>query len=134
MNPVSLDIATYLQDQSIGTIGTDIFVGYMPDTTDITSNVVSVYDTGGDNPHWDETTFIERRPTFQVACRNNQYLTGHNEIETIRNTLNNLSDYDAVDSRYIVVHVQGDILYAGVDDKSRHLFTCNFNTIRTSST
>ncbi|MBD3405119.1 MAG: hypothetical protein GF411_03165 [Candidatus Lokiarchaeota archaeon] len=133
MRPVSLDIANYLQDQSVGTIGTDIFVGYMPDTNEISNNVIAIYDTGGGDPHWDELNFVERYPTFQIAIRNNQYIAGYNRIETVRSTLNNLTDHTATDSRYLVLHAKSDILYAGVDDKGRHIFTLNFRTIRTDS-
>jgi hypothetical protein len=75
------DIARYLQDNSVGTVGTNIFKSYVPKTPD---NLVAVIDTGGpeqdpDIPH--------EFATFQVFVRNSNYQLGRAKVDAVMDAL-----------------------------------------------
>jgi Bacteriophage minor capsid protein len=72
------DVATYLEDNAIGTIATDLFYSYYPDTD---SAIVAVLDTGGSQPDPDIPTF---EPTFQIIIRSTDYARGKAKAMAIR--------------------------------------------------
>ncbi len=58
------DIGTYLQTVGkIGTVGSNIFLGTMPDTP---TNCLAIYDTGGPMPERNTPMFL---PSFQILIR-----------------------------------------------------------------
>lgn len=60
------DVAEYLEDQSIGTIGTSIFVGYMPDAP---AKCLTVYEYAGMEPERTHDGRVVRRPGLQIRAR-----------------------------------------------------------------
>lgn len=75
-------IALYLQSQSVGTLGTDLFYSYNPDTSSLP--IVAVIDTGGIQPSKDVPT---KHPTFQVFIRAADYVTGKTKLDAVRSAL-----------------------------------------------
>lgn len=71
------DFASYLQDQGVGTVGTDIFVNQLPDTP---ANCIAVYATGGINI---EKEVPVSDDTIQVIVRNKDNSTCTTKAEAV---------------------------------------------------
>lgn len=123
METLLTDLATYLQAQSIGTMGTNLFIsGFAGDTDD----QVALIGTGGVEPYKDIPV---ARPTVQVSIRNKSYEAGIAKAYEIFNLL------DQADDRLVLKAGGVDVMqvnalsepnYLGADNSSRHLFTINF--------
>lgn len=74
------EIAEYLEDQGLGTQGTDLFYGYLPDNSEFPA--ILVRDTGGTKPDQDITEI--HNPTFQIFIRAESYATGKVKLAAIR--------------------------------------------------
>ncbi len=130
MNPASEDMKdALLADSGLGLVfGTDLFVGPMPDGTD---TCVGVFDTGGFD---EEANYTYERPTIQVRSRGDVdgYRTAMIRAQDIKEVLRAVSNETLNSTRYVQVWPQGDIIYAGRDEKSRPIFTVNFRIHRTN--
>lgn len=76
------EIAYFLQSLGIGTVGTDIFFSYNPDTG--STPMIAVLDTGGITPSPDLPT---KHPTFQVFIRAATYSAGKAKLDAVRSGL-----------------------------------------------
>lgn len=95
MNAPSVDIKDILEaESSLGlTFITNLFVGKEPATPD---NCVTIYDTPGMAPDItlkgkSEDSQNLKRPSIQVRVRNNNYVTGWNLINDIKEVLHLIS-------------------------------------------
>jgi len=90
------DIGDYLEEQSIGTVGTDIFLSEMPDTPDTCISIYRNEDTaveriaGIDMPS-DRLAGI-KRPRFKVAVRASSYDSAMTLAKTIEDELVRIGD------------------------------------------
>ena len=84
------DVADYLEDQGGGTVATDLFCGYFPDSPD---DCMAVIDTGGSQPDKDLPT---KDPTFQVMIRSSDYPTGRSKLDSVRSLLHQKSNVELV--------------------------------------
>lgn len=116
------DIADFLEDNSIGTVGTDIFVGQQPDSP---ANCVTVLDTGGQRPDIDLPT---KRPTFQVLVRNTNYANGAAKLLAIRNLLHNKYNATLVGggNYFYSINAISEGGHIGQDDIGNDEFSMNF--------
>ena len=94
------DIATYLQTNNLGTMGTNLFLGTEPDLPD---SATTLYDTGG-NPA--EMRLSDLRRTVQIRVRDMSYSSGETRIWAIYNLL------DTPDSRFIVMNGRKTVVRA----------------------
>jgi len=80
------DIGTYLQTKNKGTMGTDIFLGLMPDQPD---NCIALFEYAGSPPdlHWNG-----EYPGLQVRVRNKSYAQGRAKIGEIMTLLHGLHE------------------------------------------
>ena len=78
------EIGAYLATQNVGTVGTDIFLGLMPDQPD---NCVSLFEYAGSPPdlHWNG-----EYPGLQVRVRNKSYAAARTKIGEIMTALHGL--------------------------------------------
>jgi len=78
------EIGTYLATKSIGTVGTDIFLGLMPDQPD---NCIALFEYAGSPPdlHWNG-----EYPGLQVRVRNKSYAAARTKIGKIMDELHGL--------------------------------------------
>lgn len=116
-------VATYLQAAGIGTLGTNLFKGHMPDSP---QDAIALFDTGGVAPYVDLPT---KKPTFQVLIRNASYLAGQTKLETIRAALHqkmetNLNVTSGTYFLYIFLISEGGAI--GKDANGLDLFSVNF--------
>lgn len=114
------DIASYLQTAGIGTLGTNLFASYMPDSVD---TAVCVLDTGGVMPDPDIPT---KSPTIQIFIRSADYATGKTKVDLVRATLHQLANTQ-VGSTYIYYCLaQSEGGHIGRNERGLDEFSMNF--------
>lgn len=118
------DIAAYLEDQSVGTVGTDIFMGTMPDTPD---SCIALYEYAGEPP--EQIGNIER-PGLQVRVRDPSYSAGRAKIESVVNALAGLYEQVLSGHRYLYIRAQQSPEAMGRDQSGREEFVVNFIVIK----
>lgn len=118
------DVADYLQQQGIGTRGTDLFVGRMPDEPDA---AVVLIDTGGGEP-----SLIDNidTPSWQVRVRAAAYPDAVAKAYAINDLLHGITESDlgavgATSHFHLVWAIQSPVSL-GQDDKQRSEFSQNF--------
>lgn len=117
------NLAQYLEDNSIGTVATDIFIGGLIDTPD---NQISINQTGGVEPNRENPI---KEPTIQILVRNTDYANALNKITAIYDLLHQANDSvvleaGGVDLMYCFALQEP--AYLLLDTSNRHIFTCNF--------
>jgi hypothetical protein len=117
---LATDIAEYLEDQSIGTVGTDIFVGQMPDTT---SNAIAIYEYAGTPP---ECVGHVENPRLVVRVRNTIYANARSKARDILYALHTKADSTIESHSYLYIRAVGSINYLGRDAENRVLFSIDF--------
>lgn len=118
------DVATYLQNNGIGTLGTNLFVGRLPDEPD-TCTAVFAY-AGFPMPlHWNG-----EQPGLQVLVRAPSYVQAQNLMEQIRGLLHGLSEQTLGTTRYLLVRAKQSPMLLQRDDGDRAIFVCNFDVIK----
>jgi len=118
------DVAQYLDDQSIGTLGTDLFYSYIPDNS--TAPVIMVRDTGGPEP--DQYIGDIKTPTFQVFIRSADYATGKDLLQQIRDLLHpTYNTYLVGGGVYFRrIHAQSEGGHIGRNEAGMDEFSINF--------
>lgn len=126
------EIAEYLEDQGVGTVGDDIFVGAQP-TDPILCTIVK--DTGGLPP--DKYVPI-KNPTCQIIARATTYLAAKNLVQASYDALVkkenfNLPNSDGSDDdggTYIYwIEALQEPAEIGRDKNDNWEFSCNFRLI-----
>lgn len=120
------DIADYLEDQSIGTVGTNIFVGNLPTNAPDDSVLVKV--TGGAAPdHYLPT----RMPSFQIYVRNSEYSAGTTKVEAIITAINKRTNLKLVTggNYFYYITLEGDYGHIGRDENERDEFSMNYSCL-----
>lgn len=119
----AMDIAAYLQTQALGTVGTNIFYGFLPDTPD---NAIAIYDTSGRPSELHEID----RPNFQVVVRNTSYANAASVIESIQALLQNVTNTTINSQFYASISNLQAPFSAGWDSEKRVEFKQNYVTIK----
>lgn len=119
----AMDIAAYLQTQAIGTVGTNIFYGYLPDAPD---NAIAIYDTAGRPSQIHEID----RPNFQVVVRNTSYSSAATTIQSIQALLQNITNTTINGQFYVDISNLQSPFSAGYDVEKRVEFRQNYVTIK----
>jgi len=118
------DIASYLQTAGIGTVGTSIFIGHMPDAP---TNCLALYQYAGEPPL--AVGEIES-PRLTVRVRNATYLNGQNKARDVLKALHTLGEVTINAHRYLYIRAAGSIAQLGKDHEGRALFTIDFIAIK----
>ncbi|TCS80377.1 minor capsid protein [Tepidibacillus fermentans] len=119
------DIALYLQQKGIGTIGTDIFKGQLPATPD---NAIALFEYAGEPQ--DLTDANLEYPGLQVLVRNKSYSAGRQKIEQVRNTLHGLTETVINNVRYLLIQAKQSPEALPRDESDRAIFVVNFRIIK----
>jgi hypothetical protein len=114
------DVAQYLQTAGLGTIGSDLFESYMPDTVD---TGICVLDTGGPAPDADLPT---HSPTFQVFIRGSNYITGRAKLDLVRSTLHQLANTQIGNTYFYYILAQSEGGHIGRNERGLDEFSINF--------
>lgn len=116
------DVADYLEAQGVGTVATNLFCGYLPESP---ATCISVLDTGGVQP---DRYLPTKDPTFQVFIRAVDYPTGKAKLDLVRAKLHQKANINLVTNQtyfyYIMAMSEGGHL--GKDELGRDLFSINF--------
>lgn len=114
------DIAQYLVDNGVGTIGTNIFKSYMPDTID---TGLAVLDTGGVQPDKELPT---KSPTFQVFVRGADYITGRGLLDSVRSVLHQTVNTTIGNTFFYYIQAQSEGGHIGRNERGIDEFSINF--------
>ncbi len=129
------EMADYLSTNGIGTQGTDLFYGFMPDTP---NTAVALYETGGlsaahgmaPSPGLAKA----ERPRLQVVARSTDYDVARLKIDAVWKLLDGLGDVVISGTRYLGVYAVSSPYPMGRDAEGRAFLTCNFDVTKSLST
>ena len=118
------DISTYLKDQGVGTPGTDMFLGLMPDQPD---NCVALFEYAGSPPdlHWEG-----EYPGLQVRVRNKGYAAARTKIGEVMEKLHGLHEQTLSGTRYLLIKARGSPEVLKRDANNRVELFVNFEIIK----
>lgn len=119
------DIGLYLQQKGIGIIGTDIFKGQLPTTSD---NAIALFEYAGEPQ--DLTDANLEYPSLQVLVRNKSYATGRQKIEQVRNILHGLTETTINNVRYLLIQAKQSPEALPRDENGRAIFVVNFRIMK----
>lgn len=125
-NPASFDIATFLADQAVGTVGTDIFVGREPSEPNF---VTTIYDAGGIAPN---PKFLRDEPQVQCRVRGeaNDYQNAWAKAQEIKDVLLGAQPQTLNGTDYVLFVQIGEIISLGYDDNNRVMIVSNWQLVR----
>jgi len=120
------EIGTYLQSQGIGNLGSDIFLGLMPDQPD---NCIALFEYAGSPPdlHWNG-----EYPGLQVRVRNKSYGAGRAKIGQVKRELHGLHETTLNGTRYLLIKARGSPEVLKRDAGNRVEWFLNFEIIKES--
>lgn len=123
-------LADKLTAASVATVGTNLFIGIMPNSPDV---CVSLYEYAGSPPlevMRDNDATLER-PSVQVLARasRNDYPTARDLISDVRDSLTSITDETIGNVRFLRVNQNSSINAVGTDDNDRPLFTLSLTTV-----
>jgi len=120
------EIGTYLQSQEVGTLGTDLFLGLMPDQPD---NCIALFQYAGSPPdlHWNG-----EYPGLQVRVRNKSYAAARAKIVEVAKKLHGLHEQTLSGTRYLLVKARGSPEVLKRDANNRVELFVNFEIIKES--
>jgi len=118
------DIGNYLQVQGIGTLGTNIFLGMIPDKPD---NCIALFEYAGSPPdlHWNG-----EYPGLQVRVRNKSYAAARTKIGEVMAALHGLHEQTLSGTRYLLIRARGSPEILKRDNNNRVELFVNFEIIK----
>ena len=118
------EIGAYLATKSIGTVGTDIFLGLMPDQPD---NCIALFEYAGSPPdlHWNG-----EYPGLQVRVRNKSYAAARTKIGEAMTALHGLHEQTLSGTRYLLIKARGSPEVLKRDNSNRVELFVNFEIIK----
>lgn len=120
----ALQIAKYLEDQSIGIVASGLYAEFLPDTPD---NAIAVFSTGGFNFDYSSVLSVDD-PTFQIRVRNTSQLAAYNKALDIYNVLQGLTSTTLDDGTHVIgiQALQSEPANIGRDAAQRPEYTINY--------
>jgi hypothetical protein len=121
-------IASYLQTSTYGTLGTNLFVGTMPESPDI---CVAVYERDGGSPamSFGPAAYSVDLTQIQVIVRGarEDYATARDKAKAIRDLLASVVETTLSGVRILRIHPLTAAFPLGPDPLDRPEFTMRFN-------
>lgn len=114
------DLAQYLVDMGLGTLGTTIFKSFMPDNAD---DALAILDTGGPEPDKELPT---KKPTFQVFIRGSDYPTGRAKLDLVRTYLHQVKNTTIGNTYFYYILAQSEGGHIGRNERGLDEFSINF--------
>jgi hypothetical protein len=123
-------IGDYLVTNSHGTLGTDIFLGTLPENPDA---CIAVYENAGSSPAFTMGTggIVIDYPMIQIICRagREDYPTARDKADNIRILLAQVLEQTISNVHVMRIEPMGSINQLGVDNKYRPLISVNFRCL-----
>lgn len=123
------DIATYLQQQGAGTVGTDIFKGFLPDQPD---NCIGLFEYAGSPTELTMGTgdAVLERPGLQVRARNKSYSAARSKLDEVVTALHGLANETLGGKRYLLIRANQSPESIGMDASNRNELVVNFSVLK----
>jgi len=123
-------VGDYLVTNSHGTLGTNIFLGTLPDSPD---SCIAVYENAGSSPTFTMGSGGIRidYPMLQIICRagREDYPTARDKAENIRVLLASVLEQSISGVHIMRIEPMGSVNLLGVDPKYRPLISVNFRCL-----
>ena len=118
------EIGAYLATQNVGTVGTDIFLGLMPDQPD---NCIALFEYAGSplDLHWNG-----EYPGLQVRVRDKSYAAARTKIGEVMEKLHGLHEQTLSGTRYLLIKARGSPEILKRDNNNRVELFVNFEIIK----
>lgn len=116
------EVAEYLEDNGVGTRGTDLFYSYLPGQA---GTATAILDSGGPKP---DESIPTKSPTFQVLVRAADYDTGKSKLDTIRGLLHQKRNVQLVSGGiyFYFIFAISEGGHIGRNDAGQDEFSINF--------
>lgn len=123
-------VGDFLVTNSQGSLGTDLFLGALPETPDA---CVAIYENSGSSPTFTMGTGGIRidYPMLQIICRatREDYPTARDKAESIRILLAAVLEQTISGIHVMRIEPMGSVNLLGVDPKYRPLISINFRCL-----
>lgn len=131
----AVDIATYLDTNGHGTVGSTLWVNKLPDRTGLSDNLIAVFDTAGFPPTnlMGNANIAFEHPGIQIRVRNQSAQTSQSKCYAIYLLLNGRSSFTGF-TDYLMMAARQFPFLMQVDDSDREHWICNFALTRRPST
>lgn len=116
-------IGSYLQSQSLGTPGVDLFYGSMPDSPDL---IICLYETTGYQPTMSFDDDNVEYPGLQIICRGTDYMETKDRINAIYKRLHGNINVNG----FMNFIAQQSPFSLGQDEQRRWEFSVNFKIVK----
>jgi len=125
---VEADIAAYLATKGYGTVGSTIFVNFLPPTPD---NCIIVSGYAGGAPMRTHDTSGNEAPSVQIRVRNTSTATARSKIQQIYNTLDGITNTTLSSTFYLGIEsINSGPIPMGKDENGRQEYSWNFSCLR----
>lgn len=129
------EVGTYLDTNvSALTLGTNLFLGLMPDTPAICA---SIYELTSMSPYFtmngSTSEPVLENPRVMLYVRHSVYSTGRALIETVWKQLNEVSDDTLSSVGYLRIAGLGSPEFLERDENFNVMFSCNFQVMKALS-
>lgn len=123
-------VGDYLVTNSLGTLGTDIFLGTLPEAPDA---CVAIYENAGSSPSFTMGSggIAIDYPMLQIICRagREDYPTARDKAESIRVLLAQVLEQSISGVYVLRIEPMGSVNQLGIDPKYRPLISVNFRCL-----
>lgn len=123
-------VGDYLVTNNLGTLGTNLFLGTMPETPD---ECVAVYENSGSAPAFTMGPggIVIDYPMLQIVARagREDYPTARDKAESIRILLASVLDSTISSVNIMRIEPMGSVNPLGVDSKFRPMVSVNFRCL-----
>lgn len=117
------DIGEYLEDLGVGTVGTNLFLGEMPESP---NSCIALYQYAGETPITTHDGGVIEKPGLQVKVRDPVYATGMAKIGSIFDALHKLANTRLEGTGYLSFFAVQSPYPLGRDASNRMEWVQNF--------
>lgn len=117
------DIGAYLVTHSFGTLGTNMFIGDMPETPDV---CIALFEYAGEPPEDTHDGQGVDNPGLQVRVRGTSYSTARATISSIQDHLHTLRNTTLTATKYLFIRAVQSPFSLGRDSSKRIDLVQNF--------
>jgi hypothetical protein len=131
---LEVEIAEYLEDNAHGTVGTNIFIGYLPDSPTVCRAIFSI---GGGRPvkafSNGSTRHIMDRSLFQVYCRDTSYNAARTWMNAVRATLEAVAETTIENIKYHSIDAVNSEPATWTDEQGKKRMTQSYQALKERS-
>jgi len=128
MTSVAKDMADLLETRGVGTVGTDIYIGQLPDRNDSPDKAIGVFETGAIylNPRCQRDELMVQ---FLARGPQRDYETSYTWAKQVQDAILGIPPQTVNGKSYVLFVSIGGISHTGMDQRERHVFSLNFKIV-----